>query len=424
MPTPSLGNKRLPPFGTDVEKLFNGRYRVTRRWQITDENTVPSKQELDLNYFEEFSTEDLTPFGDDPADIPEGYRFDDCVLVRQYTTFPAGLGFQIFVKEYETVTDVFEDTEPASKSVTANGLSVYSQPQIGSLTAPFTGVIGVTTKVFDGVTHTLASFREVESGPAFKRIELQWAQPGVLDAETNFAKDGILYVTFISQGTRIRPTALAAGKTLTDDPNEAFIGGAEAPLFRNRIRNVNGFRQYVTTVMLKHDGSKLESGQTVKSLTQWVPMRFPGVVDTTFNEGFLPQPGSTVKVRAVVSEVMTTSNDVGATPVPFYIKRGAWVNVRWTPTATGIAQSANRAFGENFLAGSIGLAGSNTTFLGEPVTAIAGGGGSDPTYAEFLALNEPVLSRELLEDMTTDEGVQWYRIRQVKLVGTFGGYLT
>lgn len=184
MPTPPLGNKLLANFGTDAEKLYNDRYRISRRWLITDENKIPSNEELQANYFEEFSTVDLTPFGDDPADIPEGYRFDDCVLIRQYTTFPPGLGFQLFVKEYETVTDTFTDTEPASKRVTDSGLSVYSQPQIGSLTAPFMGEVGVTTKVIDGVIHTLAGYDEVESGPAFKRIEVQWAEAGIISVRT------------------------------------------------------------------------------------------------------------------------------------------------------------------------------------------------------------------------------------------------
>lgn len=322
MPTPPLGNKRLANFGTDAEKLYNDRYRISRRWLIADENKIPSNDELQANYFEEFSTEDLTPYGDDPADIPEGYRFDDCVLVRQYTTFPPGLGFQLFVKEYETVTNTFTDTEPASKRVTDSGLSVYSQPQIGSLAAPVTGEVGVTTKVFDGVTHSLAGYNEVKTGPASKEIELQWAEAGVLSIFKQNISEGVKEVTtvfLVTEGTTV------------------------GPIIRKRTDNFEGLKTISVTTLQDGDGNPInDQGENlVNQYQRHVSFTYPGVVGVktaTAASGFGDQNSNSFYyqrspvqslVKATVYVLFTDSQNIGSSDYTYDNSIGLWNPTEW-----------------------------------------------------------------------------------------------
>ena len=399
------------PLRPSVDWTQHGLRQIVRRWEVDSEAVKAGNIESELFLARDTTDHEYTTARLVDQGVSSGREFG---VAQQYFRV-----FQELPADTATLVQIGED----QISFTENGLMTVQQNFVARAGHVLAGVVGTTDTTVQGTGVILAGNAFGERGKVSATVVKRWAEPGILDADTTFNKDGILYVTFISQGNRIRPTALAAGKALTDDPHEAFFDGAEAPLFRNRIRNINGFRQYVTTVMLKHDGSVLANNDTVRSKKVWHQMRFPGVVDLTFDEGIVPRPGSTVKVRVELTETMTTSNDVGATPVPFYIKAGAFANVRWTPQSTGVRQSSSRGLGENYLSGT-NISGTGTSFLGEPAAGVTGTVGSNPAYLAFLNLNEPILDRELVEDMVTDEGIQWYRIRQMQLIGTFGSYLS
>lgn len=183
MSTPKIGNERLAPFGTDIEKLFGGRFALTRRFRIDDESQSASKTYMEDNFFEAFGTEDATAFGDVPIEVPAGFKFSDCALIEQRSEYPPALGFQVLTKRYETVTSTFANTEAPRKAVLATGLSGYTESQIAKPDTAFTGVVGTTTKTFDGVVHTLAGYRETERTEAFVRIELEWSEPGIISQD-------------------------------------------------------------------------------------------------------------------------------------------------------------------------------------------------------------------------------------------------
>ncbi len=301
-------------------------------------------------------------------------------------------------------------------SATENGLKQLTRTELSSTN--FTrGTIGTDT--YESLT--LAG-EEIDNDGIIKRRVSRWAEAGILNASKEFAEDGLLYVTFISQGTKFTPTALNATKSLTDIETEAFQGGADATVRFSRVRDVNGFRKFEVTVMLQKDGSVLTSGTVVKTRRTWENYEYPGYVDTSFSAGIVPVPGGNIPILVEITETMTTDGNLTATPAPFSIKQGCYANVNYIPTETGLAESLNKAFGTNYLAGGLGITGSNTTFMGMEVSSIAGGGGSNPTYSGFLATNDPILAKPIVEDFVTDEGVQWYRIQQTTLVGTFGTY--
>jgi hypothetical protein len=225
MPTPALGNRRLSPFGTDVEQLFGGRFRVLRRWQLDDMNSAPSHDHVTEEYFNDYGDEDLTPWGSDEAVAPDGFKFTDCVLTRQYTTWPPGLGLQLLVKEYETVTSTFVDTQEPRKSVLESGLGRLDVEQIGSPTAAFTGVVGTTTKVVDGKTYYLANVQEVESTESLVKLNTVWLQAGILSRSEDLV--GSQKAEVVEAFVAI-PTATLGG--VLANKQESNVGGV--PTFR------------------------------------------------------------------------------------------------------------------------------------------------------------------------------------------------
>lgn len=319
----------------------------------------------------------------------------------------------------QTLRYTFSSDDFEVRSQTENGLKLITQTELS--TSNFTdSTIGAV-----GTGDYASLYRageEIDNDNTIKRRVTRWAEAGVLDISKEF-RDGLLYVTFNSQGTKFTPTCLNSPTyALTDDPLLAFQGGTAAVVLFDRQRNVNGFRIYTVTSVMKKDGGTLGTSSVINQRTTWENYEYPGYVDTSFTSGIVPVPGGNIPVRVTVTETLTTSNTVGTSDIPFAIKQGCYVNVNFIPTKTGLAQSVNKTFGTNYLAGSIGLSGSNTTFLGMPVSSIAGGGSSNPTYANFLIESNPILAREIKEDFITDSGVQWYRIVQVQLVGTFGDY--
>jgi hypothetical protein len=320
--------------------------------------------------------------------------------------------FQELPADNATLVQIGEDRI----SFTENGLMVVEQQFVARAGHTLTGTVGTTETTVAGKTVKLATNQFGERGKVSATVVKRWAEPGILDAEVNFAKDGILYVTFVSQGTRIRPTALAAGKTLTDDPNEAFIGGAEAPLFRNRIRNVSGFRQYVTTVMLKHNGNVLDpnSDNEVASYQKYEPYTRPGFLRITVEEGPEGFPGLQRFALVNIIEVLSTDSNLGGGYKPFSVAQWANYNAAWTPTETGIRQRT--AKGANGYLASSSSSGSGT-FWGEPVSSYAFSAGSNPTPAAFNALADQVIGSDNGLYLVTDEGIKWYRKVKVQMVG-------
>lgn len=402
------------PLPTTVKPTEHGLHTIIRRWEISAEALRVAN--ADTNAFPAYETPDE--------------EYTSALLVEQSTGDGTAFGVKLmYWRVYQELPANTTDLVQLGKttfSTTESGLQTAEQRFVARAGHVLTGNVGSDT----GGTGTelegfyLAGRGFAERGRVSAVVVRRWAEPGILDAAHEFGEDGLLYVTFISQGTKFTPTALNATKSLTDIETEAFQGGAAAPVRFSRVRDVNGFRKYTVTVMLQKDGDPLVDDTVVNSRRTWEDYQYPGYVDTSFASGIVPVPGGNIPILVEVTETMTTDGSLTATPAPFSIKQGCYVNLRYIPTETGLAESINKAFGTNFLAGALGLSSiGTTTLLGMEVTGVVAGGGSNPTYSGFLATNSPILALLIVEDFVTDEGVQWYRIRKKTLVGKFGDYL-
>jgi hypothetical protein len=280
-----------------------------------------------------------------------------------------------------------------------------------------TGTTGVETNglYLSGLTH--ANHDETISVFVAK-----WSQAGILNAEKEFARDGLLYVTFESQGTKFIPTALNPARDITDDVTEAFQGGPEADIFRDRTRNVNGFRRYIVTVMMQQNGDPLTDGDNeVDSYQAWVSYQKPGLLEISVANGPILYPGGPKWVKANIQEFLSTNGNIDDSFKPYSVRNWASSNVSFTPSATGVSVQESKG-ANNYLASS-GGAGNNGTFWGQAVDGYAYTAFSDPIPAVYYALANQVIQSDNDPAFTTDEGRRWYRKVRVSVDGTFGQYL-
>jgi len=405
----------------EVERLQNGRFRQVYFCESANgDNTDYSNVGRILPDFGTLSDAQLTYDGISLT----ATAYPDMRLVSAGNEYIPSAGKHMVVLTYETITDTFVQIEDDAIDTELNGLRRVSRDLIAQVGTDYALVVGTSTishqiDAETAVTLYLASAKITDSNSS-RIVSETWLEAGILQAYKGYQKDGLLLVTFESQGTAFTPTALNASNSLTDAEHIAFTGGATAPLFRSRIINVNGFRRYVRSVLLLKDGAPLVSGSTVTSKQVWEDWQYPGVVNLSFAKGIEANSGSVIPVKADLVVKLTELSTVSATP-PYSITSGAYAQISFVPTESGIAQSISKAFGTQYLAGG-GLGGSNTTFLGGPVTAIAGTVSSDPTYSVWLALSGQKLKYQHDEAFVTDEGVQWYRETTLTLIGAFADY--
>lgn len=363
-----------------------------------------------------------------------GQPLIDGTLGTPDVEFPSQVYFSQTVKRNATVSYIRRTfTEATSQLIQVggdrldtevNGLLRCTQIYVGLAGAPLgAGDVGVDSIKIGSTVLYLAGVTQ-QPNAVTNTVSKVWMEAGLLDVDRSFQEGGLLLVTFKAAGIAIRPTALNAAYTLSDDPSLAHQGGAEAPLFRNGIRDTSGYRTYVQAVLLNINGSAVENGDVVSSREEWVQQAYPGVVTVSTDKGIEAYSGSNLWVKALVEETLSTTPTIaGTTGRPFEIVSGAYAQILFKPTETGVSQTTAKGFSAAYLGAEGALIGQNTEFLGQPVRSVIGSVVSNPTYQGWLAASGVVLSSTPLAGHVTDEGVRWYRRRTVTLIGSFSDYL-
>lgn len=258
----------------------------------------------------------------------------------------------------------------------------------------------------------------IDNGGTIKLRESIWLEAGISNATREFKRDGILYVTFYSQGSKFTPTALNPAKTLTDIVTEAFQGGSAAPVLTSKVEDVNGYRKFEVTVMLFQDGSSLLTDGTdnlVQSYQKYEKYERPGTF-TLATDSITSSPGNTRDVLVNVTELISTDSNLAASYQPFSVTNWVNYNYRYVPSSTGQVVVKTGA-ADGYLGGG-SFAASGGQVFSVDVDVAVGAAGSTPTPAQFNALSNQVISSSVEPAFTTDEGVKWYRKIKVQMVGT------
>lgn len=213
-------------------------------------------------------------------------------------------------------------------------------------------------------------------------------------------------------GMPIYPTALATGKSLDENPLDAFWGGeasAHLPHSANFADVPTGWVWSARTI-LNPDGSAL-STSTAKKLRGYkkiVNFPYPGKCDVDYTAGALLYPPVEIPVIADVEEFVCPKSALAATlEVPYHVREWACFNVTYTPADSKIARQ-DGCGARGYLAGAISSIGNK--YKGMDVKNTVSTLVSEPTYAVFAANMKAgkLIMCECARDFTDDSGNEWF----------------
>jgi len=382
----------------------------TNRFTFLKPSILSLKQELSGGSKEV----SVQAFGLNEADVITALSevTSDHVLLSQSESDYAGI---------KTTTFEFRLDESFTEDYELNGLQRISlvELSVSNFTAQTIGSVSSSAPTSGLYLGT----QQIDNGGSIKVRESIWLEAGVLNASKEFNRDGLLYVTFYSQGSKVTPTALNSGKLLTDIETEAFQGGVDAPVRYSKVQDVNGFKKFQVTVMLLQDGSPLVGGgadNAVQSYQQYEKYKRPGTF-TLAADAVTGSPGNTRDVLVTVTEVISTDSTLAASYKPFSVTNWTDYNYRYIPTSTGLPVVKNGAADGYLGSGSFASAGGEV--FGVEVDSAVGTAGSNPSPTAFNNLSNQVISSSNDPAFTTDEGVKWYRKIKVQMVGTMAANL-
>lgn len=217
------------------------------------------------------------------------------------------------------------------------------------------------------------------------------------------------------------PTALAGGMTGSENPRDAYFGGASTvklPWSADYTDNNAGV-VWTARAYVKADGSAVSStsANVLREYFDVVNFQFPSVIDLNVNgvDGVYELAGAVRKYKAKITEKLVSANALNsALVVPYHIKRWAFYSVGGYNKKTGTAfvdsKSIHGALGgvANALSG---------TYKGMEVSNTVSELTSEPLYSEFMTAMKQgqVIECNVRRVFADENGLDWFVVRTVFL---------
>lgn len=338
----SHGNNRLKYYGAEVDKLFNDRYRVEIRCEVTSQNQDWYYANRD-GLWKDFADAYNLPLTVDEADVgwepDQGEPYPDLCLVDTSFGYIPNKETPIVTFVYETLTTTFTQEAADKVDYELNGLRRVTRSVIAKDGATYSKTVGTSTishnqHGYGAATLTLGSAVEDaknQSEGGFVRIIETWVEAGTLSVNTQFEEEGVRRVTttfLVTEGTTV------------------------GPIISRNTNNVDGLKTITVTTLQKNDGTALVvSGDNLVSSTPiFTAFNYPGIATLDTDAPFsyvlrhnfkLTEAPTQCKVRATV---YTLYSDNGAISTSLEVYQGAagiWSPNNW---ATISVDAASQVF--------------------------------------------------------------------------------
>lgn len=247
----------------------------------------------------------------------------------------------------------------------------------------------------------------------------------IYNAYSNVDQYGLRHVFFEGVGLignkPIYPTALADGRSLSENALDAFWGGAKGLEMSATFTGYDEAEGWFwrTETVLNADGTAIaENGGLVLQYSDYVNFTLPGKADLSYEQGFKTSPATSASLKAVIKiYILKESAEGVVSGEPLRILQWAGGSYRASiDEEDGILVAKSAGF-SGCLAGVTSISGSNTTFLGRDAYAVAGSLWSTPTYTGWTSMCKQgaILSRETSLIFTTAEGVKYFIVKDAIL---------
>ena len=220
-------------------------------------------------------------------------------------------------------------------------------------------------------------------------------------------------------GKPVFPTALVDGRTLSDNPRDAFFGGtATVNLpWSADYTDDNAGVVWTTRSYVKADGSAVSASEAnvLREYFDIIDFRWAGCLDVDYAGGAIETVGAVRKYKAKITEKLVSASMLNsALVVPFHVKNWAFFRAGGYDKDKGKYVVDSKSV-SGALAGAI--SGIGGTYKGINITNSVGYLGSNPGYANFvnaMAAGQTI-ECSVRRAFTDDGGIDWYVVKTVFL---------
>jgi len=263
------GNNRFDVFGTELVKLYNDRYRIVVRVDISNfqEDWYESNK---ANFWKQFGSkygDEITVDGSSVGWTPaNGEEYDNMYLVATEMKYLGGGKVEPVLEfVYETLTDSYVQDAADQVDYELNGLRRVTRTLIAKEDSAYTKDVGVDNIQSSQlgrpvVTLYLAGVdegqKDVNEG-GFTRIQEVWLEQGLLSETTTPESTGL---------SRVSRTYLVSAPTETN------------PVVSKTTQNVEGLQTVTLITLERSDGSNITDGNPTNSFGRMYNFTYPGIV--------------------------------------------------------------------------------------------------------------------------------------------------
>jgi len=263
------GNNRFDVFGTELVKLYNDRYRIVVRVDISNfqEDWYESNK---ANFWKQFGSkygDEITVDGSSVGWTPDdGEEYDNMYLVATEMKYLGGGKVEPILEFiYETLTDSYVQDAADQVDYELNGLRRVTRTLIAQEGTSYGKIVGTNT-----ITHTALGYGTetlylggVDDGQlqnnegGYTRIREVWLEQGLLSETTTPESTGL---------NRVSRTYLVSAPTATN------------PVVSKTTQNVDGLQTVTLVTLERSDGSNITDGNPTNSFGRMYNFTYPGIV--------------------------------------------------------------------------------------------------------------------------------------------------
>lgn len=402
----------VPPV---VEKLWNGRIRITRWFEgIFEEDTFDNKLEREI--FQDFGSLDSAAQGETPDTLRENEAYTNARLVSQRIFYIPNEPKTLVEKVYETLTSNFVEEVDVSTQENESGQRVATRTIIAIAGTDYTGVVGSTTYVSQptGLTEKtlyLADFK-IEDTDAYRRVVETYKEYVVLSKREGDGPNNLPQLkTHVWQVVGTEPTDIPG--VITDKTKD----------------NIEG----ITTFRYTSVSNTADENPTSGNLYDYVDVisvRIPGTVtlrNESVNISFLAAsatgdiplidsiPASTKKVEATTTVSLSTSSTPSAANIAYNLEgygvsatitKNDVTSANYSYSARSLSYPNSRIIGVGNISGAVDFTTSGSLFRQENSTITLTGKTENVSETGRLSYNARPL-------FTAIDGDTYYLITEV-----------
>lgn len=318
-----LGNRRWKQYGApEIEKLYNDRIRVTRRFHVSNERDLYDDT-LETEAFEAFNELDGEQYGTSAAETRPERAFDDCRLVDQQVIYLPQQERELLQKVYETLTDTFVEEVPEQIDFEMNGLRRVTRVLIANPGTDYTKKVNTSSISHQldsetAITLKLAKVKILNDNERFRRVEEEWLEEGLVSQITSTQYDQLI----VKQEQWFGPET---------DPSKPIISKNEDNVNGYPVTNITYIDSGLDTQISFNEIIRVVEPGTVEIKTKSFSTTNPYVATTVNGDG---AGGFTIDITTNVTETKTGDVLYLETKPPTQTSKKATVKVKITDTPT------------------------------------------------------------------------------------------